>query len=141
LVSKEKGGHLFTRREEFTKEKPKFYHMIYDPIAIYMESYVSDFLKISNCIISPILTSESSFMKELNVQLISCPDPIYEKISPRIGQPTSVLYPPIHFMNVKRQVSNNERREVISDQLSMHDYKFYDPVGLYIEMSFPKANY
>jgi hypothetical protein len=38
--------------------------VIHDPIAIYMESYVSDFLKISNCIISPILMGEYGFLKE-----------------------------------------------------------------------------
>jgi hypothetical protein len=38
--------------------------VIHDPIAIYMESYVSYFLKISNCIISPILMGEYGFMKE-----------------------------------------------------------------------------
>jgi hypothetical protein len=77
--------------------------------------------------------------EELNVQLISCLEPVYEKISPGIGQPASLLYPPVHSMNIKRQVSNNERKEVIYDQLSMHDYKFYDLVGLYIELSFPKS--
>jgi hypothetical protein len=50
LVSKEQGGLLFTSREAFTEEQPgllkqpDFCHMIHDPIAIYMESYVSDFL-------------------------------------------------------------------------------------------------
>jgi hypothetical protein len=39
---------------------------------------------------------EYGFMKELNVQLISCPEPVYEKISPGIDQPASVLYPPVH---------------------------------------------
>jgi hypothetical protein len=70
LVSKEQGGHLFASEEAFSKEQPsllkqpKFYHVIHDPIAIYMESYVSDFLKISNCIISPILTGKYGFMKD-----------------------------------------------------------------------------
>jgi hypothetical protein len=44
--------------------QPKFYHAIHDPIAIYMESYVSDFLKFSNSIISLILMGEYGFMKE-----------------------------------------------------------------------------
>jgi hypothetical protein len=76
FVSKEQGGHLFATRETFTKEqpsllkKPKFYHVIHDPIAIYMESYVSDFLKISNCIISPILTGKYGFMNDLMLLLL-----------------------------------------------------------------------
>jgi hypothetical protein len=49
FFSKEKGGFLFARREEFTEEQlgllkqPRFYHTIHDPMAIYMESYVSYF--------------------------------------------------------------------------------------------------
>jgi hypothetical protein len=35
-----------------------------DPVAAYMESYVSDFLKISDCIISPIFMGEYGFLKE-----------------------------------------------------------------------------
>ena len=34
---------------------------------------------------------------------------------------------------------NNERNEVIYDRLSMPDYEFSDPVGLYMELCFPKA--
>jgi hypothetical protein len=32
-----------------------------------------------------------------------------------------------------------KRQEVISYQLSFPDYKFCDPVGLYMELCFPKA--
>jgi hypothetical protein len=77
--------------------------------------------------------------EELNVQLISCPTLVNEKISPGISQPASILYPPVHSENTKQQVSNNEVKEVISYQFSMPYYKFYDPVGLYMELSFPKA--
>jgi hypothetical protein len=35
-----------------------------DPFAALLESYVSDFMKISNCIISPILMGEYGFLKE-----------------------------------------------------------------------------
>jgi hypothetical protein len=77
--------------------------------------------------------------EELNVQLISCPTLVNEKISPGISQPASILYPPVHSENIKQQVSNDEIKEVISYQLSVPYYKFYDPVGLYMELSFPKA--
>ena len=40
--------------------------------------------------------------EELNVQLISCPTLINEKISPGIIKPTSILYPPIHIENIKQ---------------------------------------
>jgi hypothetical protein len=36
-------------------------------------------------------------------------------------------------------VRNNEVKEVISYQFSMPYYKFYDPVELYMELSFTKA--
>jgi len=39
--------------------------------------------------------------EELNVQLVSCPEPVNEKISPGISQPASVLHPPIHSKNIK----------------------------------------
>jgi hypothetical protein len=182
LVSKEQGGHLFASREAFTEEQPgplkqpEFCHVIHDPVAIYMESYVSDFLKFSNGIISPILTGEYGFMKyfqdqtidpfplfikekhwveinhpgpaedtekhvkeELSGQFFSCPEPVNEKISPGISQPASVLHPPVHSENIKRWVSHNEGQELISFQLSSPDYKFCDPVGLYMELCFPKA--
>jgi hypothetical protein len=44
--------------------------VINDPITIYMETYVSDFLKISNCIISLILMGEYGFLKELMLLLL-----------------------------------------------------------------------
>jgi hypothetical protein len=43
--------------------------------------------------------------EELNVQFISCPEPVNEKISPGISQPASVLYPPVHSENIERRVS------------------------------------
>jgi hypothetical protein len=49
LFSKEQGGFLFASREAFTEEKPGLLkqpglcHTIHDPMAIYMESYVSNF--------------------------------------------------------------------------------------------------
>jgi hypothetical protein len=36
-------------------------------------------------------------------------------------------------------MNDNERNEVIYDGLSMPDYEFCDPVGLYMELCFPKA--
>jgi hypothetical protein len=51
--------------------------------------------------------------EELNVQLISCPTLVNEKISPRISQPASIIYPPIHSENTEQQLGNNEVREVI----------------------------
>jgi hypothetical protein len=40
--------------------------------------------------------------EELNVHLISCPTLLNEKISPGINQPTSILYPPVHYENTKQ---------------------------------------
>jgi hypothetical protein len=77
-------GHLFARREAFTKEQPgplkNLYlrHVINDPVAIYMESYVSNFLKFSNGIISPILIGEYGFMKYFQDQTID-PFPLFIK--------------------------------------------------------------
>jgi len=73
------------------------------------------------------------------VRLISCPTLVNEKISPGINQPASILYPPVHSKNIKQHVSNDEIKEVIYYQLSVPYYKFYDPMGLYMELSFPKA--
>jgi hypothetical protein len=145
-------------------------------MAIYMESYVSDFLKFSNCIISPILIGEYGFMKyfqdqtiepftlfieerhwleiihpgpakdteqhekeERSGQFISCPEPINEQISPGIGQPASVIHPPIHSESIKQWVRNNEEDKVISYHLSSPDCKFCDPLGSYTELCFQKA--
>jgi hypothetical protein len=77
--------------------------------------------------------------EELNVQLVSCPTLINEKISYGTSKPASILYPPVHARNIKQHVSNDEIKEVTFYQFSMPYYKFYDPVGLYIELNFPKA--
>jgi hypothetical protein len=78
--------------------------------------------------------------EEINVQLISCPSLINEQISPGISKPASILYPPVHAENIKQHVSNDEIKEVTFYQFSMPYYKFYDPVGLYMELNFPKAS-
>ena len=57
--------------------------------------------------------------EELNVQLISCPTLINEKISPGISKPSSILYPPIHAANIKQHVSNDEIKAVAFYQFSM----------------------
>jgi len=70
LVSKEQGGYLFSSRENFTEEQPgllkqpRLCHIIHDHMAIYMERYISNFLKFSNCITSPILTGEYGVMND-----------------------------------------------------------------------------
>jgi hypothetical protein len=90
LVSKEQGGHLFASREAFTEEhpgplkQPELCHVIHDPVAIYMESYVSDVLKFSNGIISPILTGEYGFMKDFQDQTID-PFPLFIKEKHWVG--------------------------------------------------------
>jgi hypothetical protein len=85
LFSKEQGGFLFVSREAFTEEQSRllkrlgFFHTIHDPMAIYMESYVSNFedfqehtiepfplyIKEKNCVeihhFVPIKDKESSF--------------------------------------------------------------------------------
>ena len=65
LVNKEK----IIKEQPSLLMQPEFCHVIHDPIAIYMESYVSDFLKISNCIISPILMGEYGFLKDFMLLL------------------------------------------------------------------------
>jgi hypothetical protein len=45
----------------------------------------------------------------------------------------------MHSENITRRVSCNKGHELISYQLSSPDYKFCDPVGLYMELYFPKA--
>jgi hypothetical protein len=60
-------------------------------------------------------------------------------MSPGINKPTSILYPPVHAENIKQHVRKDEIKEVNFYQFSMPCYKFYDPVGLYMELNFPKA--
>jgi hypothetical protein len=62
-----------------------------------------------------------------------------EKIKGKWIKPASILYPPVHVENIKQHVSNDEIKEVTFYQFSMPYYKFYDPVGLYMELNFPKA--
>jgi hypothetical protein len=84
LVSKEQGGHLFASREAFTEEQtsplkqPDLCHVIHDPVAIYMATYVSNFLKFSNGVISQILKCEYGFMKYFQDQTIE-PFPLFIK--------------------------------------------------------------
>jgi hypothetical protein len=78
-------------------------------------------------------------MEELKVQFISCLEPANEQASPGISRQASVLYPPVESENIKQWVSNKEVQQVISYQLSFRDYKLCDPVGLYMELCFPKA--
>jgi hypothetical protein len=86
-----------------------------------------------------VIRADKGEMEELKVQFISYLEPANEKVSPGISRPTSVLYPPVHSENIERQVSNQEVQEVISCQLRFPDYKLCDPVGLYMELRFPKA--
>jgi hypothetical protein len=89
LVSKEQEGNLFTSKEIFAEEhpgllkQPGFCHSIHDPVAIYMESYISDFLKCSNCISSPILTGEYGVMKDFQDHTIE-PFPLLIKEKHRV---------------------------------------------------------
>jgi hypothetical protein len=86
-----------------------------------------------------IIRENKGEMDELNVQFISCLEPVNEKISPGISQPASILYPPVHLEDIRRRVSNDQVKEVFSYELSFPDYKFFDHVGLYLEMCFPQA--
>jgi hypothetical protein len=82
---------------------------------------------------------EQHVKEELSGQFISCLEPVTEQVSPGISQPASVLHPSVHSENITRRVSRNKGQELISYQLSSPDYKFCDPVGLYMELCFPKA--
>jgi hypothetical protein len=86
-----------------------------------------------------VIRVDKGEMEELKVQFISCLEPANEKVSPGINRPSSVLYPPVHSENIDQHVSNHEEQEVISYQSSFPDYKFCDPVRLYMELCFPKA--
>jgi hypothetical protein len=82
---------------------------------------------------------EQHVKEELSGQFFFCPKLVNEQISPGNSQPASILHSPVHSENIKRQVSHNEGQELISCQLSTHDYKFCDHVVLYMELCFPKA--
>jgi hypothetical protein len=86
-----------------------------------------------------VIEVDKGEMEELKVQFISYLEPTNEQVSPRSSQPTSVLYPPLHSKNIERRVRNKEVHEVISYQLRFPDYKFSDPVGLYMELCSPKS--
>jgi len=70
LVSKEQQGHLFACRKAFTNEQLFSVDQhasdlgFKDPFATLLESYVLDFIKISNCIISSILMGKYGFLKD-----------------------------------------------------------------------------
>jgi hypothetical protein len=72
-------------------------------------------------------------------QLISCPEPVFEQVSPGINQLVSVLCPPMHFEDMMPQVNNHEGHKIFFDQLNSPDIRYYDPVGSYMKLSFPKA--
>jgi hypothetical protein len=57
--------------------------------------------------------------EDLNVQLISCPTLVNEKISPGISQPASILYLPVYSENTKQKMRNNEVKEVIYYRFSV----------------------
>ena len=88
--------------------------------------------------LADVIRADKGEMEELKVQFIFCLEPTNEQVSPGISRPASVLYPPVHSENIKRQVSNHEEQEVISYHSIFPDYKFCDPVELYMELFFPK---
>jgi hypothetical protein len=69
-------GHSFVSRKFFAEEhpgllkRPGFCHNSHDPVAICMESYISDFLKCSNNISPPILTGEYCSTKDFQDHII-----------------------------------------------------------------------
>jgi hypothetical protein len=70
LISKGQKGYLFSSKggmyawKLFSVDQHVSNLSFKDPVAAYMESYVSDFLKISDFIISPIFMGEYGFLKE-----------------------------------------------------------------------------
>ena len=89
--------------------------------------------------LADVIRADKGEMEELKVQFISYHEPKNEKVLPGINRPASFLYPPVHSKNIERQVRNQEAREVISYKLSFPDYKLSDPLGLYMELCFPKS--
>jgi hypothetical protein len=77
--------------------------------------------------------------EELNVQLIPSPTLVNEHMSHGISNLASILYPPVRAENIKQSMSSEEIKEVNVFQFSMPYYKFYEPVGLYMELRFPKT--
>jgi hypothetical protein len=86
----------------------------------------------------PAKYTEQHEKEDLNVQFISCPEPVNEKISPGIDHPASILHPPIHSESIKQRVRNNEEQELIYYHLSSRHCKFCDPMGSYMELCFQK---
>jgi hypothetical protein len=91
LFSDEEEGHSFVSREVFAEEHPgllkksRFCHISHDPVAIYMESYISDFLKCSYSIGSPILIVEYCVMKDFqDLTLLIKENPWVEITSTRL---------------------------------------------------------
>jgi hypothetical protein len=86
LFSNEGEGHSFVRRECFAKEhpgllkQPGFCHISHDPVAIYMEAYISDFLK---CVTHPLRQLRFSFSFCL----------FFEGQNPRISMEPSTDHP------------------------------------------------
>jgi hypothetical protein len=81
--------------------------------------------------LADVIRVDKGEMEEIKVQFIFCLETTNEQVS--------VLYPPIHFENIERRVSNQEVQEVISYKLRFSDYKLYGPVGLYMELCFQKS--
>jgi hypothetical protein len=127
---KEGEGHSFVSREIFAEEhpgllkRPGFCHNPHDPVAICMESYISDFLKCSNNISPPILTGSIEQHKAEGRQLISCSKLVCGQVSSGIGQPASVLHPLVHsegseedFPVFKVDALSNSFEDIIEDFL------------------------
>jgi hypothetical protein len=51
--------------------------------------------------LADVIRADRGEMEELKVQIISCPEPVNEQISPGINCPASVLYPPVHSENIE----------------------------------------
>jgi hypothetical protein len=127
---KEGEGRSFVSREIFAEEhpgllkRPGFCHNPHDPMAICMESYISDFLKCSNNISPPILTGSTEQRKAEGRQLISCSKPVCRQVSSGIGQPASILRPLVHsegseedFPVFKVDALSNSFEDIIEDFL------------------------
>jgi hypothetical protein len=96
LFSDEEEGHSFMSREVSAEEHPGvlkklgFCYISHDPVAIYMESYISEFLKCSYSISPPILTSEYFVMKDFQDHAME-PVPLLIEERPRVEISSSKL--------------------------------------------------
>jgi hypothetical protein len=130
FILKEQGGHLFASREAFTEEKPGplkkpyFCHVIHDLLAIYMDLYVSYFMKFSNGVISPILIGEYGFMKDFQDQTID---------------PFPLLIKEKNWVEINHPRPAEDTEHHVKEELSGHFISYPGPVNKQISLDLNRS--